>query len=71
MVDVGAEDAIRRITPPPVFFPGAAEVRLVIRSVGEIFQFLGDLVYCQEALRKHLDANPPLGLTLNTPVPFG
>jgi hypothetical protein len=47
------------------------ELRLFIRSVGEIFQFLGDLVYYQEEVRKHLDETPQLGLKLNTPVTFG
>ena len=103
VVDVGAEDASRRVRPFPVFFSGAADVqqetrycgiynrfsgivqpppaqpggyprrelRLFIRSVGEIFQFLGDLLYYQEELRRHLDANPQLALKLNTPVTFG
>jgi hypothetical protein len=47
------------------------ELRLFIRSVGEIFQFLGDLVYYQEEVRKYLDANPQLPFKLNSPVTFG
>ena len=47
------------------------ELRLFIRSVGEMFQFLGDLLYYQEELRKHLDETPQPGLKLNTPVTFG
>jgi hypothetical protein len=103
VVDVGAEEARRRIRPSPVFFQGVTqakeesrycgiynrfsgitqappaepsgyprrELRLFIRSVGEIFQFLGDLLHYQEELRRHLDENPQLGLKLNTPVTFG
>jgi hypothetical protein len=47
------------------------ELRLYIRSVGEIFQFLGDLVQYQDEVRSHLDANPKSPLRLNTPVTFG
>lgn len=47
------------------------ELRLYIRSVGEIFQFLGDLLHYQEELRRHLDENRHLQLKLNTPVTFG
>jgi hypothetical protein len=47
------------------------ELRLYIRSVGEIFQFLGDLVQYQDEVRSHLDANPKTPLRLNTPVTFG
>ena len=47
------------------------ELRLHLRSVGEIFQFLGDLVYYQEEVRKYMEKNPQLGLRLNTPVTFG
>jgi len=47
------------------------ELRLYIRSVGEIFQFLGDLLHYQDAVKKHLERNAHLGLKLNTPVTFG
>jgi hypothetical protein len=47
------------------------ELRLHLRSVGEIFQFLGDLVYYQEGVKTHLERNAQLGLKLNTPVTFG
>ena len=47
------------------------ELRLHIRSVGEIFQFLGDLVFYQEELRRYLERNPQPGIKLNTPVTFG
>jgi len=47
------------------------ELRLYIRSVGEIFQFLGDLLYYQEEVRKQLDRNPQTKLRLNSPVTFG
>ena len=47
------------------------ELRLYIRSVGEIFQFLGDLLHYQDEIKKHLDQNPSMDLKLNTPVTFG
>jgi hypothetical protein len=47
------------------------ELRLYIRSVGEIFQFLGDLLHYQEEIRKHLERNRQMDLKLNTPVTFG
>lgn len=47
------------------------ELRLHIRSVGEIFQFLGDLLQYQDELRRHFDGNPQLKVKLNTPVTFG
>ena len=47
------------------------ELRLHLRSVGEIFQFLGDLVYYQEEVKRHMEKNQHLGLRLNTPVTFG
>jgi hypothetical protein len=47
------------------------ELKLYIRSVGEIFQFLGDLLHYQEEVRKHVDANPQLNLKLNAPITFG
>jgi hypothetical protein len=64
---------IARVTPRA---PDAAgyprlQVRLHIRSVGEIFQFLGDLVQYQDEVRNHLESEPRPKLTLNTPVTFG
>lgn len=47
------------------------ELKLYIRSVGEIFQFLGDLLHYQDEVRKHVDANPRLNLKLNSPITFG
>lgn len=47
------------------------ELRLHIRSVGEIFQFLGDLVYYQEEMQRFLESNPKSGMKINTPVTFG
>lgn len=47
------------------------EVRLHIRSVGEIFQFLGDLLQYQDEIRQYLASNRPFKLKLNTPVTFG
>ncbi len=47
------------------------ELRLHIRSVGEIFQFLGDLLQYQDEVRDYLDHNRQLNLKLNTPVTFG
>ena len=47
------------------------ELKLHIRSVGEIFQFLGDLVHYQEEIQKHLDNNRGKNLKINTPVTFG
>lgn len=47
------------------------ELRLYIRSVGEIFQFLGDLLHYQDELRRYVDENRHLQLKLNTPVTFG
>ena len=47
------------------------ELKLYIRSVGEIFQFLGDLLHYQDEVRNYLDGNPQLALKLNSPVTFG
>jgi hypothetical protein len=47
------------------------ELRLFIRSVGEIFQFLGDLIHYQEEIRRHFEQTPQPGIKLNTPVTFG
>ena len=60
--------------PVPPAKPGGyprREMRLFLRSVGEIFQFLGDLLHYQDEVRRHLDAHPQLALKLNTPVTFG
>jgi len=46
------------------------EVRLHIRSVGEIFQFLGDLLHYQDEVRHYL-SDPQVKQKLNTPVTFG
>jgi hypothetical protein len=51
--------------------PSRLELRLYIRSVGEIFQFLGDLLHYQDEIRTQLDANPQSKLRLNTPLTFG
>ena len=51
--------------------PSRLELRLYIRSVGEIFQFLGDLLHYQDEIRAQLDANPQSRLKLNTPLTFG
>ncbi len=47
------------------------ELRLHMRSVGEIFQFLGDLLYYQDEVAAHLERNKGNNLKLNTPVTFG
>jgi hypothetical protein len=47
------------------------QLRLHIRSVEEIFQFLGDLLQYQDEVKYYLDSNRELGLKLNTPVTFG
>ena len=47
------------------------ELRLYIRSVGEIFQFLGDLLHYQDEVRRYVDSNPQMNLKLNSPVTFG
>lgn len=60
--------------PAPAATPGGypkLELKLYIRSVGEIFQFLGDLLYYQEEVRRYVDGNPQLALKLNSPVTFG
>ncbi len=60
--------------PVPATKPGEypkLELRLYIRSVGEIFQFLGDLLHYQDEVRKYVDANSQLALKLNSPVTFG
>jgi hypothetical protein len=45
------------------------ELKLHIRSVGEIFQFLGDLLHYQDEIRRYASSERPL--RLNTPVTFG
>jgi len=47
------------------------ELRMHIRSVSEIFQFLGDLLHYQDEVRRHFDSNPQLKVKLNTPITFG
>jgi hypothetical protein len=47
------------------------EIRLESRSVGEIIQFLGDLLEYEEALGKFYLDNPHPALQLNDPVTFG
>jgi len=47
------------------------ELRLQIRSVGEMFQFLGDLLQYQDEVKDYLERNQELNLKLNTPVTFG
>jgi hypothetical protein len=46
-------------------------LRLEIRSVGEIIQFLGDLLEYQEQLAKFRTQNPEVSMGLNDPVTFG
>jgi len=46
-------------------------LRLQIRSVGEIIQFLGDLLEYQDAITQHAREHPGMSLNLNTPVTFG
>jgi len=62
-----------RITPPVTDAAGypKLEVRLHIRSVGEIFQFLGDLLHYQEEIKRYLESDPQVKQRLNTPVTFG
>jgi len=64
---------IARVTPRATDADGypRLQVRLHIRSVGEIFQFLGDLVHYQDEVRHYLESEPRPKLTLNTPVTFG
>jgi hypothetical protein len=47
------------------------EIRFEIRSVGEMIQFLGDLLEYQDELEKRFRANPAERLRLNDPVTFG
>lgn len=56
--------------PPPGEVPPRLALRLNIRSVGEIFQFLGDLLHYQDELQQHF-LRVPGAPRLNTPVTFG
>jgi hypothetical protein len=47
------------------------ELRLEIRSVGEIIQFLGDLLEYQDELGRFLRDNPATKMRLNNPLTFG
>lgn len=47
------------------------ELRLHIRSVGEIFQFLGDLIFYQDEIKRYLQHSAHPSIKLNTPVTFG
>jgi hypothetical protein len=47
------------------------ELRLQIRSVGEIIQFLGDLLQYQDTLTKFFHDSPEAVLKLNNPLTFG
>jgi hypothetical protein len=49
----------------------ATAMRLEIRSVGEIIQFLGDLLEYQENLAKLHRQHPQLPIALNNPLTFG
>jgi hypothetical protein len=60
--------------PIPATKPGGyprLELRLYIRSVGEIFQFLGDLLHYQDEVRKFVEDNRQAQHKLNTPITFG
>jgi hypothetical protein len=60
--------------PSPATKPGGyprLELRLYIRSVGEIFQFLGDLLHYQDEVRKFVEDNRLAQHKLNSPVTFG
>ena len=47
------------------------ELKLHIRSVGEIFQFLGDLLHYQDEVKREADVSRPVPARLNSPVTFG
>jgi hypothetical protein len=47
------------------------ELRMHIRSVGEIFQFLGDLLYYQEEVARMNESGKHPNLTLNSTLTFG
>ena len=62
-----------RVTPREADADGypRLQVRLQIRSVGEIFQFLGDLLQYQDEVKNYLQSEPRPKLTLNVPITFG
>jgi hypothetical protein len=47
------------------------ELRLQMRSVGEMIQFLGDLLEYQDALIRMVEREPQARIRLNAPVTFG
>ncbi len=47
------------------------ELRLHNRSVGEMFQFLGDLLQYQDEVKQYLKSERQFKVKLNTPVTFG
>jgi hypothetical protein len=61
---IDATDSKSPSTPKP-------QLRLETRSVGEIIQFLGDLLEFQEELRKYDKSHSSTKLKLNNPVTFG
>jgi len=67
----GIYNRFARIVPRPQASAGypRMELKLYIRSVGEIFQFLGDLLHYQEEVKRHTEAHP--AVKLNSPVTFG
>ena len=67
----GIYNRFSRIVPRPPAAGGypRMELKLYIRSVGEIFQFLGDLLHYQEEVKRHTEAHP--AVKLNSPVTFG
>ena len=62
-----------RITPRTTDADGypRLQVRLRIRSVGEIFQFLGDLLQYQDEVKNYLESEPRPKVALNVPITFG
>jgi len=64
---VQAADATRQ---PPAAAKSASSIRLESRSVGEMIQFLGDLVAYQEALKQRTHT-PQTQFRLNNPVTLG
>ena len=56
--------------PPANETATSLSLRLNIRSVGEIFQFIGDLLHYQDELHQHF-ARVPGAPRLNTPVTLG
>lgn len=47
------------------------ELRLYNRSVGEMFQFLGDLLQYQDEAKQYLKSHPQFKMKINTPVTLG